>query len=476
MSLHRISLILGAILGIFALTAQSVYISPDISIKNDFSYYVLSHPNGTFSLIRDKSYKLSLQTLGVDFEWSIEKSIEIPGKKWRIIEAFESGNDIGLFYISKSDGEYSLIYSIYNSQAILLKETIIYTGISITNNEGIKILTSDDKNWTGIGFYNTQNEKQLLLYNRLQDSVYYSVNVDKLIDDDEIIIREFEISNQGLVFLFGRTTEPGSGKRKTQTVICKIDLKGNKSENRVITFDNGVFINGYAKFDNLNKRLVIGGLYAEKIHQQPKGYIVSYVNEDMSLAASTNVPFTAELLDEWNGKGKKSVLASSELSTRTIALKSDGGCLIIFENTKELSRRPYFSSSDPTGTYPSRWYDYYFDDIIVASFDKNGKLAWDRVLHKRQYSQDDEGLFSSFFVFHTSALLGIIFNDAISSEGTVSEYLLKPNGDHIRKSLLNTSYKNLNLRFQDATELDAQSILVPSENSGKLNLVKIVFE
>ncbi|MBK9723183.1 MAG: hypothetical protein IPO78_16495 [Saprospiraceae bacterium] len=55
----------------------------------------------------------------------------------------------------------------------------------------------------------------------------------------------------------------------------------------------------------------------------------------------------------------------------------------------------------------------------------------------------------------------ILFNDAISSEGTVSEYLLKPNGDHIRKSILNTSYKNLNLRFKDAIELDAQSVLVP---------------
>lgn len=80
------------------------------------------------------------------------------------------------------------------------------------------------------------------------------------------------------------------------------------------------------------------------------------------------------------------------------------------------------------------------------------------------------------FIFHTNSVLRIIFNDAISSEGTVSEYILKPGGEFIRKSILNTSYKNLNLRFKDAMEIDAQSVLVPSENNGKLNLVKIVFD
>lgn len=476
MSLHRISLIVGSCLFVFSLWGQSVYISPDINIKNDFSYYVLSHPNGNTSLLRDKSFKFSLQTLYPDFQWSTEKSIEIPGKKWRIIETYESGNNIGIFFISKLESEYSMNYSVYNSQAILLSERSLFNGISLSNNEGLKILTSEDKNWAGIGFYNKDNEKQLLLYNRAKDSVYYVINVEKLIDDENIMIREYEISNEGFVFLFGRLNETNNSKKKLQTVVCKIDLLGNKSPNQVIAFDNIIFTNGYAKFDNHTKKLVIGGLYVEKNHQQPKGYILCYLNEDMSLGASTFTPFTDELINEWNGKGKKSVLASSELNTRKITFRNDGGCLIFYENTKELSRRPYFSSSDPTGTYPSRWYDYYFDDIIVASFDNKGKLVWDKVLHKRQYSQDDEGLFSSFFIFRTSALLGIIFNDAISSEGTVSEYLLKPNGDHIRKSLLNTSYKNLNLRFQDATEIDAQSMLVPSENNGKLNLVKIVFD
>jgi hypothetical protein len=456
--------------------SQTVLISPEINIKNDFSYYILSHPNGNTSLLRDKSFKLSLQTLNPEFEWGIERNIEIPGKKWRIIDSYANGNEIGIYLITKEDNQFSIIYSIYNSQAILIKEKILKTGVTLSNNEGVRIEISDDVNWAGISFYNEHNEKELLLYNRIQDSVYYNINIDTLFEKNEIMIREFEISNIGMVYLFGRWNDSNAGKKKQQTMTCQFDLTGKKSANKIITLENGVMINGFAKFDNQNNRLVVAGLYSEKPHQPPKGYVVSFFAGDMSTQSTKYVNFSEEMLIEWTGKNKKSDFSGSELNTRDIAFRKDGGCLIFYENTKELSRRPYFSSSDPTGIYPSRWFDYYFDDIIVASFDNTGKLSWDRVLHKRQYSQDDEGLFSSFYIFRMNALLGIIFNDAISSEGTVSEYLLKPNGDHIRKSILNTSYKNLNLRFQDATVLNAQSLMVPSENNGKLNLVKIVFD
>jgi hypothetical protein len=476
MSLYRSSLIVAICLLVLSIHSQTVSISPDINIKNDFSYFVLVHPNGTTSLLRDKSFKLSYQTLYPDFEWSNEKSIELPGKKWRIIEAYENGNDIGIFFISKPDNEYTINYSIYNSQGVLLSEKELYSGVSLSHNEEVKLQASEDKNWINMVFHDGNNEKHVLLYNRKQDSVYYTVNLDKLLTDENIMVREFELSNAGDLYLLGRYNDPNLGKKKQQLYIGKIDRSGNNSATQLITFENIAFTNGYARYNNQSNNIIIGGLYSEKLHGVAKGYAVNYLDKDLKLLFSSHIPFTQELLDEWNGKNKKSVLASSELSTRSIAHTNNGGCLVFYENTKELSRRPYFSSADPTGAYPSRWFDYYFDDIIVAAFDKDGKLIWDRVLHKRQYSQDDEGLFSSFFVFHTSALLGIIFNDAISSEGTVSEYLLKPNGDHIRKSILNTSYKNLNLRFQDARELDAQTVLVPSENNGKLNLVKIVFD
>jgi hypothetical protein len=475
MSPIRICLISVYCLVLCLARTQSVYISPEINVKNDFSYYLLYHPDGTTSLLRDKSFKLILQTLYPDFTLSQEKTIDIPGKKWRIIEIYERQNHIGIFYLNKQESEYFMYYSEYNSQGILQSEKKLYASKELLNNENLKIISSADQNWMSISFYNLNHEKQLILYNRREDSIYYSINLEKILTGESKKFHFFEVSNKGGVYMFGRTNESAT-KKKMQAIFCKLDSKANRSDYQILAFDNVTFNETKIKFDNINNRFVIGGLYSERNQQKPKGYFICYLNEDLSHYVSQNIPFTEELLNEWNGKNKKSVLASSELRTRYVILKQDGGCLIFYENTKELTRRPYFTTSDPTGSYPSRWYDYYFDDIIVASLDREGKLSWDRVLHKRQYSQDDEGLFSSFFIFSTSALLRIVFNDAISSEGTVSEYLLRSDGQSIRKSILNTSYKNLNLRFQDAIEIDASSLLIPSENNGRLNLVKIVFD
>lgn len=456
------------------LGAQTVYISPDINIKNDFSYFILPHPNGTISLLRDKSFKISLQTLHADFQWGIEKSIELPGRKWRIIDLFEWENDIDIFYVSKIDANYGIYLNRYSNQPALIHERMIYDGVALSSNDDIKIKYSADKNWMAIGFQNLMDERYMVLYNRKLDSIYYNFNLTKQFQEARQHIYDVEISNKGDVFLFGKSSE--FGRRKAQTLITKIGLDGNLIETKELPMKDFYFTSGMAKIDNLAGRLAFGGLYAEKSNAPPEGYAIGFINENQLIPELSFKPFSTALLKEWSGNSKKSILSNSELNTRSIEFKSDSGCLLFYENTKELSRRPYFSATDPTGAYTTRWYDYYFDDIIVASFDNNGSLLWEKVFHKRQYSQDDQGLFSSFFIFHTNSVLRIIFNDAISSEGTVSEYILKPNGDFIRKSILNTSYKNLNLRFKDAMELDAQSLMVPSENNGKLNLVKIVFD
>ncbi len=468
------SFIISQIAGIEISWGQSVIISPDINIKNDFSYFILPHPNGSISLLRDKSFKISLQTLFPDFQWSTEKAIELPGRKWRIVELFEWVNDIDIFYISKEETQYGLFLNRYNSQAILIHQRNLFDGIMIHSNEDIKIKYSDNKQWLVFGFKNLEEERQLILFNRQQDSIYYILNLNEQIKDQKQQIYDVEVSNQGSIYLFGKSQE--SARKKPQNLITKVGTNGQLFETKELLLKDNNFISGLSKIDNLNNRLVFGGLFSGKNNSNPEGYAIAYMDSDNQLSDLNFIRFSSELLKEWSGSSKKSILTNSELNTRSIEFKTDSGCLIFYENTKELSRRPYFSATDPTGAYTTRWYDYYFDDIILASFDPKGNLLWEKVFHKRQYSQDDQGLFSSFFIFHTNSVLRIIFNDAINSEGTVSEYILNPNGDFIRKSILNTSYKNLNLRFTDAIELSANSLLVPSESNGKLNLVKIIFD
>jgi hypothetical protein len=105
----------------------------------------------------------------------------------------------------------------------------------------------------------------------------------------------------------------------------------------------------------------------------------------------------------------------SDTDVRDVILRRDGGALLIAERHHEVQR----------GTVAGRGFmregtrliiDYYYDDMFVWAFNPDGKTHWNSVLHKKQYSQDDEGVFSSYFLHRKAENLHFLFNDEIKYE------------------------------------------------------------
>ena len=69
----------------------------------------------------------------------------------------------------------------------------------------------------------------------------------------------------------------------------------------------------------------------------------------------------------------------------------------------------------------------------------------------------------------------LIYNDEIRNENTVSEYIIKGNGEFDRNSILNTASQELRLRFRESMQVAANEILVPSERKSRLKLVRLSF-
>jgi hypothetical protein len=115
--------------------------------------------------------------------------------------------------------------------------------------------------------------------------------------------------------------------------------------------------------------------------------------------------------------------------------------------------------------------DYYYDDLFLIAFQPDGKSDWKTVLHKKQYSQDDDGIFSSYYLFQRPDRLSFLFNDEIRYENTCSEYVVSPVGEFDRNSVLNTVGQGMRLRFRDALQLNTEECLIPSEFRNKLRLV-----
>ena len=206
-----------------------------------------------------------------------------------------------------------------------------------------------------------------------------------------------------------------------------------------------------------------------------------FVNKHISNFKLIEVPTVREIgLDfvrDVYGRKKNKEKELKDFQVHSIMNRHDGGFLLVGEMDKEYQRRTTFNNvnrANRNNNSPLRgWTDYYNEDIILFSVHPDGEEHWREVLYKKQFSQDDGGVFSSFYIFQTPSRLKIIYNDEIKNNNTVSEYVLNPLGQFERNSLLSTEYQNLRLRFRAALQLSNQQLLIPSEKNYNLRLVKI---
>ncbi len=233
-------------------------------------------------------------------------------------------------------------------------------------------------------------------------------------------------------------------------------------------------------FDNQNQRLIGVGLYGEKSRDRANGSFFITLNPGGGEPLVRSEPFDNQFLDilrrrdssddddSSNGRG------IAEADVTQLVLREDGGAILVAERHHEIQR----------GATAARGFwregarmvvDYYYDDVLAIAFNPDGSIPWKTVLHKKQYSQDDEGSYSSYFLVRNTDRLHILFNDEIKYENTCSEYVLSPLGDFDRNSLLNTFGQNLRLRFRDGLQISANECLVPSEFRNRLKLVLLKF-
>jgi hypothetical protein len=309
------------------------------------------------------------------------------------------------------------------------------------------------------------------------------INSFDVINHNYKILEEFEeisISNNGEVFMLFEKNN--SSWDKDRHFIGLISLINNTPYTTEISAINTVNSGIKMDYDNINKQVKIAGLWSSKSDIETEGFFTVILGfSDLMQNSITEIkkqPYDDNILRDLNGleyKTKNNYL--NDFFIRELLHRNDGGIIIIAELQREYSRRngaPAFDRAFSDRSFGGRSYvDYYCEDLAVISVDPSGNQTWRKILFKKQYSQDDEGIYSSFFILKIPSKMHIIFNDEIKNANTVSEYIIDPLGNFKRNSLLSTEYKNLRLRFKDGVQISSNSFVVPSEKNGKINLVKV---
>ena len=226
--------------------------------------------------------------------------------------------------------------------------------------------------------------------------------------------------------------------------------------------------------------MAVAGLYDEKSRDQSTGYV--WINGSIDNWQDEQVfliPFEDVVFFEVYGNNKNKKLRNFQVSS--MLLKADGSPILVFEHARNAVRQNGgISNFNNTNTFRGQqgfnsagWSDHYREDLVVISLDQNLELDWYHVFYKKQFSQNDNALFSSYFTFMTPSRVRLIYNDEIKTNSTVSEYIFDGAGNYKRNSLLSTEYQNLRLIFQYAVQISNSSLIVPSQRNSALSLVKV---
>jgi hypothetical protein len=458
------------------LRGQDVKISQDINIKSDYAYDLMK-VNDNIVFYRDKGGEYFLEIFDLNLNFKRNTQIFLDEKKGNI-DCIHSVDSSFVVYYSYKIKDTMFLKAVRYDKFFNKTDTatIIQNEEYFSKNE-MRYVLSDDK--TKIMFFFIDKDK-------LNFHIFNASNFTKLsyglieFKEDEILegFEEVSIGNNGHGFFLFETNNNSWFKEKH--LMHLLSIIDDRYTFTLINSENNLSLGTLMTYDNLNKNVIIAGLYTEKASNESNGYFSLILPQSSySSLQFTNLKFSPydgninqEVLGNDKKKGKNSL---QDFFPKAIIPRRDGGFILVTELQREFSRRMNnggMSTFDRSVSLRS-FVDYYSDDLLIWSINPDNSYLWRKSLFKKQFSQDDDGIYSSFLVLKNPSAIHIIFNDEIKNNSTVSQYVVDPLGNYIRKSVLSTEYKNLRLKFKDGFQISSNSFIVLSERSQRINLVKV---
>jgi hypothetical protein len=458
----------------YTLYSQDILVSEDMPLRNDVSYELIGELRGNILLYHNRNTEHEIQCFDPRMQLDWSKELEFERKTAKTMGVFSYGDDFYIFYHYRKKGNTLVKVHRYDAGANLKDSSLVFDYGYLFFTPDFEIVRSEDRSKVLIFFV----EKQSIMR-----AVSFDIKTMKMLWEKSITPEKYSYSEDDLQLLV-------DNKGNMQLIIGKDNFRsrrkdhfyevhsyyGDTGEYRIfqVPFKNMLSYDAYFSYDDLNNRLVATGFYAEKDLSRATG--IFYLNANPRNPDEQTLKFNefdSKTLTSILGKKGKRAKGLREISVQEVVLRRDGGAILIGERNRMYER------GGTTRTYidglNNFMVDYYFDEILITSIHPTGETHWNTILHKKQYSQDDNAIYSSYFLFKTASSLRFLFNDEISYENTVSEYILNGLGNFDRNSLLNTAHLDLRLRFRDAIQTTANTLIVPSERRNRLKLVKMEF-
>ncbi len=247
-----------------------------------------------------------------------------------------------------------------------------------------------------------------------------------------------------------------------------------------ITTQKAIFGEPYFDIDNKNGNLIMCAFYNDNSQGEDVANGFTYSSFDPAngtLLKSIYTPFSKEFITELTGRANNSDKGKLYTFTiRRVILRNDGGALILAESfIKENHEVPVSVGFQPGFTNYRSSTIFQFNDIIAFSIGPDTKLGWHSVMRKKQASEDDNGVYSSFLLSNEKDKLRLLYLDDIATSGILNQYVLTSEGKSERSVILNQEDKEVMLLPKLGRQVAPNEVVMPSYLNGIFKLLKITY-
>lgn len=458
-------------------SAQKIDISDRISMHSDESAELIGKIGDEILLFRNRPESIQVIAYDKEMKKTYTKELKLAHRKPKILHVQNRKDNFTVLYKYLKRNKIHLLAHKYNQQSELLDSTTIKViELKGTTTFSQQVAISRNKRYALIHDSDGNN----ILYSMAFDLENMELLWNKTFRPSDIEIEKdflkVIIDNEGNGYFVFEKDNRKSKKEKARLEIFQYQFTTNKAKQYPVSLEGNLWYDVDLIFDDLNKQLLGAGLFTDNRYGEANGTF--YLKIDPLKTDSPTLVFNDfddKFIVSILGKELKNKEGFGEIDIQELVLRTDGGLLMVTERNREYQRRTYnYSNYDRVNYMPDQM-DYYYNDIALFSINPEGAIQWKEILRKRQYSQDDNGVFSSYFLVKTKKNLRFLYNDAIKFDTNVNEYKVEAAGTYERSSLLNTGKDNLSLALKEAIQITSNSVIIPSIRRGDLKLVKITF-
>lgn len=458
--------------------AQSVVVSDNMFMKSSGWYQVVGRLKDRVLLLvqtYDKRYEVRGFDKDMKLKWTKELAFDHKRPKLLNITATNKYFTITCKYPEKQN---TIIKAYRFDAGANLKDSVLILDYERPSSFIVPeffTAQSEDKSKLLVYYFEHQNRINAISFDlqSMQTIQHFKFFAEGIVLESDFF--QGLITDKGEVFFIAAK---GNQKSTREDHVYDIFMANHEADSVSLTFyslsmEGKLTFDIIFSYDNMNNKIVAGGLYSEKTKTKSVGYFYLSVSpQTPNYYKLVFESFEDDFVSRFLGKQVNASKGLSEAVIREVILRHDGGILMIAEQATRSERQVLGSGAFGAG-YGHVYFDFYYDDMFVISIHPDGKTHWKNILHKKQYSYDDDAAFSSFLLLKTPKTLSFIFNDEIKPENTVSEYVLRGDGNFDRYSILNTKNKKLKLLFRRGVQIGVNEFIVPSEYRNRFNLVYI---